>query len=332
MSGFSRISSVAVHLPQQRQTAAEMEETMRATQPHLLILDGLLERLYGLQERRVAPPGSMPSDLAAAAAEVALQRAGLSPSDVDLLVFASVSEDLEEPATAHVVAHKLGATAPVVDVKNACNGVLNAMQLADALIRTGAHTTVLIVSGEMPSRLMGLEVAGRSDLVFALPAYTGGDLGAALIMQASEQPGLLGMRFVANSAAWSTATMINPYFGADDRPRCPRIDSEALVRSFTGMALDGLRAMHELGYKIGDADLVCVHQPSVPLTVATCAGMGVTPEQVIPVFARHGNVGTGCLPLQLTEALEAGRLRRGDLVALFGLASGTSGGFALCQW
>jgi 3-oxoacyl-[acyl-carrier-protein] synthase-3 len=309
-----------------------MEEMMRAVNPRLLVLDGLLERLYGLEERRVAPPGSLPSDLAAAAGELALRQAGLSASDVDLLIFAGVSEDLEEPATAHVVAHKLAVRASVLDVKNACNGMLNAMQVADAMIRSGDHTTVLIVTGELPSRLTSLGVTNQRDLTFALPAYTGGDIGAALIMQASDQPGVLTMRFVSDSTAWSAATMINPYFGDDGRPRCPRIDSAALARPFAALAADGLQAFREAGYKIGDADLVCVHQASVPLTAATCEALGVTPEQVVPVFPRHGNVATGCLPLQLAEALDAGRLQRGDLVALVGLASGVSAGFALCQW
>ncbi|GAA2593046.1 MULTISPECIES: 3-oxoacyl-ACP synthase III family protein [Streptomyces] len=305
---------------------------MRATNPHLLIVDGVLERLYGLRERRVAPPGTLPSDLAAAAGESALAQAGVSPADVGLLIFAGVSEDLEEPATAHVVAHKLGVRAPVFDVKNACNGVLNALQIADALIRTGTHTTVLITTGELPSRLMRLPAADRSELAYAMPAYTGGDMGAALLVQASADPGLLATRFAADPAGWDAATMVNPYFGSDDRPRCPRIDSESLVRSCLGFAQDGVREMEDLGFKIGDADLVCVHQASVPFTRTLCAALGAEPDHVVPVFPRYGNVGTGCLPLQLVEARDAGRLNRGDLVALFGLASGTSCGLALCQW
>ncbi|MBZ6252430.1 hypothetical protein KVH27_29250 [Streptomyces olivaceus] len=305
---------------------------VRATNPHLLIVEGVLERLYGLEERRVAPKGTLPSDLAAAAGASALDQARLVPSDVDLLIFAGVSEDLEEPATAHVVAHKLAVKAPVFDVKNACNGVLNALQIADALIRTGTHTTVLVVTGELPSRLMRLPVADRSELAYAMPAYTGGDMGAALLVQASDTPGLIATRFAADSAGWDAATMVNPYFGSEDLPRCPRIDSESLVRSCLGFAQDGVREMAELGFKIGDADLVCVHQASMPFTRTLCAAVGAEPERVVPVFPRYGNVGTGSLPLQLVEAQNADRLHRGDLVALFGLASGTSCGLALCQW
>ncbi|MFD8901121.1 MULTISPECIES: 3-oxoacyl-ACP synthase III family protein [Streptomyces] len=311
---------------------AEVEEAVRETNPHLLVVDGVLERLYGLEERRVAPPGTLPSDLAAAAGESALVRAGVAPSEVELLIFAGVSEDLEEPATAHVVAHKIGVKAPAFDVKNACNGVLNALQIADALIRTGTHTTVLVVTGELPSRLMRLPVADRSALAHAMPAYTGGDMGAALVLRAGDAPGLIAMRFAADPAGWDAATMVNPYFGTADEPRCPRIDSESLVRSCLGFAQDGVREMAELGFKIGDANLVCVHQASVPFTRTLCEAVGAERDRVVPVFPRYGNVGTGSLPLQLVEAESTGRLHRGDLVALFGLASGTSCGLALCQW
>ncbi|WP_408997320.1 hypothetical protein [Streptomyces europaeiscabiei] len=194
--------------------------------------------------------------------------AALAPEAVDLLVFASASEDLEEPATAHVVADQLGVTAPVFDVKNACNGVLNAVEIADALIRAGRYRRVLIATGERGSALSRLPVRDRDELALRLPAFTLGDLGAALLLEASDRPGLLGIRSFANSAGWRAATVTNPYFSPGAPVTALRFDSQALAASFTGMEKEAMDALREWGREPGELDLVCVHQPSVPFTHA----------------------------------------------------------------
>jgi 3-oxoacyl-[acyl-carrier-protein] synthase-3 len=322
---------VAVHIPAERQSAEDIEARLRADNPHLRLMPGLLQQMYGFQERPLAPAGTWPSDLAAQAGQRALDGARLAVDDIDLLIYASVSEDMEEPATSHIVAHKLGVTSPVFDLKNACNGVLNAIQVADALIRTGQYQRVLVVTGELGSRVSRWDVPDRATVALSLPGLTAGDMGAALVMEASESPGVLGTHFVANSAGWQAATLVNPYFG-DGSPATLHIDSEALLSSFAGMETAGNDALHAMGYKVDDLAAVCVHQASVTFTEAFCGALGVPQDKVALTFPRYGNATTASLPLQLVELVDQQRLRKNDLVGLFGLASGASAGFALIQW
>lgn len=332
MKRYSTLRHVAVHAPPGRQTGREIENFLRARNPGVQLLPGLLKQMYGFEERRVAPAGTWPSDLAAAAAQRALDDAGLPPGAVDLLIFASTSGDVEEPATAHIVAQKLGVTAPVFDVKNACNGVLNAIEVANALIRTGQYARVLIVTGECGSGLSHLPVRDRGELALLLPALTLGDLGAALVMEASDGPGVLGTAFTANSVGWPTATVSNPYMEPSMGTLSVRFDSASLAASFAGMDSAVPQALHAMNHKIDDVDLFCVHQPSVAFTRSIREALGVPPEKIITTFPRYGNCATASLPLQLAEAAERGQLRRGDVVALFGLASGASAGLVLLQW
>lgn len=334
---YSTIRRVAVHVPADRQTGTEIEDEVRSRNPGVRLVPGILRQMYGFEERRVAPPGTWPSDLAAAAGRRALQQAGVAADAVDLLIFASASEDVEEPATAHVVAHKLGVTAPVFDVQNACNGVLNALEIADALIRAGRYARVLVTTGERGSRLSALPVRDRRELALMLPVLTLGDLGAALLVEASDRPGILAATFCANSSSWPAATVANPYFTqAADAPAAGtltvRFDSAALAAAFPGLEAAAFDLLHAAGRKTGDLDLVCVHQASVAFTRTILDTLGVSEDRAVPVFPAYGNTATAGLPLQLVEAAGRGRLRPGDLVALFGLASGASGGLVLLEW
>ncbi|MCZ1003279.1 hypothetical protein O1M63_43560 [Streptomyces mirabilis] len=152
MSTYSRITQVAVHLPTGRQTSQVIEDRLRRHSPGLRIPAGLLRRLYGLEERVVADDGDLPSDLASRAVNQALEQARMKPGDIDLLLFAAVSADVQEPANGHIVASKTGLACPVFDVSNACNSVLNALEVADALIRCGRYRRVLVACGEALSR------------------------------------------------------------------------------------------------------------------------------------------------------------------------------------
>lgn len=331
VSLYSRVRHVAVAVPEGRESGEEIEERLRARNPGLQVRSGLLRQMYGFEQRPVAPADVLPSDLAAEAGRRALDQAGLSASDVDLLIYAGIAEDMVEPAMSHIVAHKLGATAAVFDVQNACNGVLNAIQVADSLIRTGQYGRALVVAGDLGSRTSRWDVPSRRELALSLAGYTTGDMGAGVLMEADATPGVVGTYFTANSAGWSAATLVNPYW-ANGRDTVLRVDSDALFRSFAGMDTAAREALHSMGCKVDDLAVVCVHQASVPFTRAFCDTLGIPDDKLTLTFPRYGNVTTASLPLQLAEAVGKGRLRKNDLVALFGLASGASGGLVLIQW
>ncbi|MFD3701172.1 3-oxoacyl-ACP synthase III family protein [Streptomyces sp. NPDC058646] len=331
MSVYSQITQVAVHLPEGRQTSEAIEDRLRAHSPTLRIPPGLLRRTYGLQERVVADDGVLPSDLASHAATKALAQAGLEPGDVDLLLFASVSADVQEPANAHIVAAKTGLTCPVFDVSNACNSVLNALEVADALIRCGRYRRILITCGETLSRLSRWTMTSRAEMRTALASMTGGDMGAAVMVEVGPEPGILAGTFMANSSGWPAATLFNPHHAPHLLHQLD-IDSQLLLASFLGLDTRALQWLKEHDTDPCELSLVCVHQPSVPFVNTFSERLGVRPDSVVPTFPQTGNVAAATLPLQLALAAEQGRLHPGMRIALFGLASGASGGVMLIDW
>jgi len=326
-----------VDVPPNVETEAELVAAIRRAAPGVTVPPRTFTRMYGLHSRVVAPPSCYPSDLAASAAAKALDAAGWEAGELDLLLFAAVSEDVEEPATAHVVAEKIGARCPVFDLKNACNSVLNALQVADALIRTDPrYRRVLVACGETLSRHTRHTIRGREELLDALASYSVADLGTAVLLEASTTPGIIASRFSANSTAWRAATLPNVYvqqsMGHD-------VVGEGVVRSRdlmlgfdARMAGEAVELWKELDLSPADMALVCVHQPSVEFTGQVCAAVGLPADKVISTVPRYGNVGAATLPLQLHLAEQAGRLRRGDLVALMGVASGVSAGLMVLKW
>ncbi|MFI1286519.1 3-oxoacyl-ACP synthase III family protein [Streptomyces sp. NPDC020858] len=331
MSLYSRITQVAVHLPDGRQSARAIEDRLREHSPGVRVPAGLLSRLYGLEERIVAAEGDLPSDLASHAVGRVLEQAALAPGEIDLLLFAAVSADVEEPANAHIVAVQSGLSCPVFDVTNACNSVLNALEVADAFIRAGRYRRILIACGETLSRLSRWTLPNSTALRTGLASLTGGDMGAALLVEASADPGIVAHTFMANSAGWPAATLFNPHH-APERPHGLHIDSEQLLASFLGLDTRAAQWMKEQHADPNELALVGVHQPSVPFVRTFCERLGIHPDSVIPTFHRTGNMGAATLPLQLSLATDQGRLRPGMQVALFGMASGASGGVMLIEW
>ncbi|GGS21894.1 3-oxoacyl-ACP synthase [Streptomyces nojiriensis] len=330
MNPYSRITHAAVHLPARRQHVTEIERLLRRHSPALNLPAGLLQRTFGLHERAVADPGDLPSDLAARAAARLLRTARLVPADIDLLLFAAVSADVREPANAHIVAAKTGVTCQAFDIGDACNGVIDALQVADALIRTGRHRRVLITCGETLTRLSRWHLT-RDQLRTGLTSLTGADLGAALLVEASPVPGITGSVFLANSAGWPAATLYDPHH-APDHPQGLHVDSEALLGSFVDLDVQAAQWLKEQHVDVRELDLVCVHQPSVPFMDTFRTRMGIDTAQIVPTFPHTGNAAAATLPLQLAHAVGHNRLAPGDQVALFGLASGASGAVILLRW
>ncbi|MGN6502418.1 MAG: 3-oxoacyl-ACP synthase III family protein, partial [Pseudolysinimonas sp.] len=273
------------------------------------------------------------SDLAAAAAREALAE---SPGEIDLLLFASASQDLVEPATSHIVAAKLGIEAPVMDVKNACNSVVNAMQVADALIRTGQYRRVLIASGEAPTVAVRWDVDGHEQFLRSFPGYTMSDGGAALVLEACEggDAGIRSTRFLAVSRHWGIGTLPG---GGTMRPRDLDaeyfdMDGHGLQQAFLELGPEPvLGLLRDRGLTWDDFDLVAIHQVALPYLPPIFERLGVPDDRTVLTIADHGNLASVTLPLQLHLAQERGMVRPGSRVLLIGLAGGISLGLMAVQ-
>ncbi|UBU08684.1 3-oxoacyl-ACP synthase III family protein [Nonomuraea gerenzanensis] len=333
-SRYSRVAGAAVHLPDGGLTTPQLEDLLAERNPGISVPRGLIERHSGVRFRHVAPPGWMASDLAVAAARELLRQTGHTPPSIDLIIYAGVSGDAVEPATGHMVAAKLGADCPVFDVRDACNSVLRAIHLADALITGGHHRTVLVACGEVVTSSIQWRLESQADFEPAIPSYTVSDSGTALLLESSGTPGVLGGRFGANSAYYEASIMPFVHDGAGGlRAGRFTIDPVALAIGVQKLDLGVLRQpLAERGLGWEDVAVVCVHQPSLAALHWLCELIELPRDKAEVTIAEHGNLAAATLPMQLHLAERAGRLARGDLVALVGVASGLSSGTVLLRW
>ncbi|WP_240644188.1 3-oxoacyl-ACP synthase III family protein [Antribacter gilvus] len=378
----ARIAAVAVHLPVRTVDVREAERELHARNPGVAPRVPMVSRLTGVHTVHVLADDEQASDLAVGAARRLLAAEGLTPDDLDLLIFASASQDMVEPATCHIVAAKLGVRAPVMDVKNACNSVLNGIEVAEALIGTGRYGRVLVVSGEAPSRAVRWDVPDRATYALSAPGYTMSDAGAAVLVEAVPRAaggpgapglvppgatdldaelaalvgedlggedragnpqggaahapsGILASAFAAESQHWDVGMLPG---GGTVHPRDPErtyfeIDGSRLRDAFLALGPGTVHeALDRAGMTWDDVALVAVHQVAVAYLADVHRALGVPDDRTILTVADRGNVASATLPLQLVTALETGRLRRGDVVMLVGLAGGISIGAMVVRW
>lgn len=329
----ARIAGLGIYLPENSRTTAQTEKQLRSGNPTLKLATGLIGRMTGVQSVHIRPNGWQASDLAVAAAERALTE---SPGQIDLLIFASASQDLIEPATSHIVAAKLGLECPVMDISNACNSVINAMQVAEALIAAGQYRRVLIASGEQPSHGVRWQLRDHEQFIRSFPGYTMSDGGAAVILEATDDPatGILDSAFIAVSRHWQIGTLptggtMNPrsldhtYFDMDGR---------GLQEAFLELGPEPiLELLERNALSWDDFDLVAIHQVALPYLPPIFERLGVAEGKSVITIADHGNLASVTLPLQLALARESGMVGPGSLVLLIGLAGGISMGLMVVR-
>ncbi len=334
-AGLVAIRGAGYALPPERWSSAAVERRVRAENPGLRFAPGVLTLVSGVRERRYADAATNASDLAAAAGRRALDDAGRRPDEVDLLVFAAASQDLAEPATCHIVQELLSTHAAVFDVKNACNGFLNGVQIAEALVALGQHRVALVVTGEIPSRGIRWTAPDRAALVENLPAYTMGDAGGAVVLERSaDASGIIFRRFLAESRFWPLATVPG---GGTRHPRGDehtylRGDGAGLKAAFVALGPGLLHAaLAETGIAMDEIAAFLVHQVSLPYLRDFAAHTGIPPDRLVVTIDELGNMASASLPVAFVRARECGRIRPGDLVAWIGLGAGISAGVLLAR-
>ena len=324
----ARILSIASELPPRVRTSEDVEALVAERSPGLRFRRGVIENTTGIRTRRVAEEHVQCSDLATSAAQRALAEAGLAPRDVGLLIFASASQDLIEPATAHIVQDKLGTHCPVFDVKNACNSFLNGVQLAESLILSGAYDTVLVAAGEICSRAVKWTVRDAKEFRRHFPAYTMGDAGAACIVARSEdERGIFFRAFASRSEHWKLATVPA---GGSMHPRGEEFtylqgDGPRLRQVFANIGPGVFRQMlADAGVKHQDFSRIFVHQVSVSYHRELLESIGVAANRVESTVEEYGNLASASIPVSFALAKARGAIGAGDRVMWVGMASGIS--------
>jgi 3-oxoacyl-[acyl-carrier-protein] synthase-3 len=311
-------------LPARRLTSQQLQDAVCAGSG-LRLADGVLEKATGIRTRHFVADGEYASTLALGAARQALDHAALDPLEIDLLVYASATRDLCEPATAHVVQAELGSRAHALDLSNACNSFLNGIDTARAMILAGRSRRALVVTGETPSRAMRIAPADLGELREGFAGYTFGDAGAAVVVEPVSRGGILDVDTETASEHWTLGGI--PGGGS----RHPRGDEHTYFRGDGGE----LRAVFE---KIGAGILgrvarrtgldwsaytrVLVHQVTLPYLERFLEVTGAPADRLVVTVTELGNLASATLGVQLARI--HGDLRPGDRVLMIGLGGGVS--------
>jgi 3-oxoacyl-[acyl-carrier-protein] synthase-3 len=318
------ITAVASCLPEREVTSGDLQDRV-ADASGFRLPAGMFAQSTGIERRRIAADDEYASDLAIGAARTVLAAAELDALDVDLLLFASATRDMVEPATAHVVQAALGSRAHALDVTNACNSFLNGIDLARSMIIAGRARRALVVTGETPTRAMRHRLADLAQARDSFAGFTFGDGGAAVLVEPVATGGILDVDSETHSQHWA----VGGIFGGGSRH--PRGDEHTYF-SGDGHALRGVfekigagiidRVGHRTGLGWDDYAKVLVHQVTLPYLRRFAEVTGAPADKLEVTVPELGNLASATLGVQLARVFPD--LIAGDRVLLVGLGGGIS--------
>ncbi len=331
----SQIRSLGVYLPEHIVDNEELAAMIDAPRALKNNLPKLIERLTGIKTRHYAKEGTSPSELAVKAAWRALETANLSINDIDTLIFAATDFDILEPATANIVQAKMGISRiNAFDVKNACNSVLQALNIANSLIVTGAAHRILIVSGEVGSYVVNRKIASKEELRTKLGGLTLGDAGSAIVIEPSDgNLGFLDLNLMSLGEYWHLCHVPeqidwrhHPEGISRHRFYLDMPGLAELVRNYAIPYFNEYNYYRQQEFQEGSCydylALVIGHQISKRFIEEVCQAAKI--PKSITTAEYFGNTGSTAIPLALYTAIEQGLLNwgTGQEVMLFGAASG----------
>lgn len=289
----------------------------------------------GITERHWVEPGTPSSELAAQAASDLLRRRGIEASEIELIIFVTVTPDMLFPASACILQDKLGAKkAWGFDLSAACSGFLYGLTVGAQFIESGAHRKVMVVGADVMTSI--LDPTDRSTLVLF------GDGAGAVLLEPSEdeEVGVLDYFHEVDGSGGTSLCM--PGGGSLHPPSHETVDKRMHYVHQQGPAVFkfAVRKMEELSRTIlernhlSGKDLGCfiAHQANIRIIEAASEKLGLAPEKVIKNIHKYGNTTAGTIPLALGDALDSGRLKKGDLVLFAAVGAGFTAGTVLVRW
>lgn len=327
----SRIISTGRYTPEKVMTNEDMSKLVPTS-------DEWIRERTGIQQRHFVDREIGASDLGYEAAQIALARAQLKPSDIDFIVFATLSPDYMFPGSGCLLQQKLGIPGiGALDVRTQCTGFIYGLAVADAFIRTGQYRRVLVVGAEVHST--GLEYNERGRHI----AVLFGDGAGAAILEANEEGfGVLSTHLHADGRYAKELWTENPgsrriprlYDGILTDGSCyPQMNGREVfkhaVTKFPEVIMEALQANN---LTLEQVALVVPHQANLRITEAVTQRLGLPPEKVFSNIQRYGNTTAASIPIALDEAQEQGKIKPGDYVILASFGSGFTWASAALRW
>ena len=288
----------------------------------------------GIKQRRKAAPGEYTSQFAVRSGRQAIERAGLQPEDIDLLLCATVSPDQILPSTGCIIQAELGAhKAAAMDVVAACSGFLYGLTLADTMVRTGQSKYALVIGAEILTQYV--DYTDRNTCVLF-----GDGAGAAVLGAADGDRGILAARI--RSDGRYEEQLYSPGGGTRRPATADTLAAgdhffkmkgnelfKVAVRSMTDISRE---VLEEAGVSASDVKLFIPHQANQRITDGVASKLNVENERVYSNIAMHGNTSSASIPIALDECVEAGRINPGDLVLMASFGGGVTWGAVLLRW
>ena len=332
MSLFSRITGTGSYLPPRRLTNADLVAEL-ATLGVESSDEWILERT-GIKARHFAAAGVVSSDLAFEACKNALAAAGRQPQDIDLIIVATSTPDMVFPSTACILQHKLAqinedaagiAGAAAFDVQAVCTGFIYALTVADAMIRAGNATRALVVGSEIFSRL--LDFQDRTTCVLF------GDGAGAVVLEASETPGILSTDIHANGK--HVGILCVPGHVSNGNvlgDPLLKMDGQAVFKLAVGLLEGAARTvLDKAGLQDSDIDWLIPHQANIRIIQSTAKKLKLPMEKVVLTVHDHGNTSAASIPLALDKAVRSGQVKPGQTLMLEGVGGGFTWGAVLVK-
>ncbi|MDT8319190.1 MAG: beta-ketoacyl-ACP synthase III [Xanthomonadales bacterium] len=322
---YSRICGTGSQLPENTVTNADLEKIMDTN-------DQWIRERTGIRERRIVGPGETTVTLGEQACRKAIEAADIDPQEIDLFVMGTTTPDLIFPSSACLLQKKLGLPdCGAMDVNAACSGFIYALSIADKYIRCGDARKVLVCGSETLSQITNWSKRDTAVLF--------GDGAGALVLEASDEPGILSTHIHANG---DYADLLGTEVGVS--------------RGFDGLSQNGGKAeivmkgnevfkvaVRTLGRIVretleanqmdkSDLDWLIPHQANLRIITATARMLDMSMDQVVVTVDRHGNTSSASVPLALDEAVRDGRIKRGDTLLLEAFGGGFTWGSALITY
>jgi len=318
---YSKILGMGSYLPEKVLTNADLEKMVDTT-------DAWITDRTGIKKRHIAADDQSASDLGFEAAKKAIANSGIDASDIDMIVVGTATPDKMFPSVACYIGHALGiGGVPAFDITTACPGFVYGLSIADQFIKTGHRKNVLVVGTEVLSRLVNWD--DRSTCVIF------GDGAGAAVVTASEEPGILSTHIHADGGYGDLLYCNNGLrgqLGEFPEPQIVMRGNEVFkvaVKTLSQIVDETLAANN---MQKEDIDWLIPHQANIRIIQATAKKLGASMDKVVVAVDRHGNTSSASIPLAMCEAIEDGRIKRGDVCLLESFGGGFTWGSALIKY
>lgn len=323
---YARLTGIGSALPSLRVPNAYFESIVDTS-------DEWIADRTGIRERRFVGEGETTSSLAADAAGVALEGAGLEPAAIDLLIVATCTPDRPLPASAALVQARMGMVCPAFDLNAACAGFVYGLSVGGAQIAAGTADRVLVIGSETLSRVINM-TDRTTCVLFA-------DGAGAVVLEPGDEPGLMASNLALDG---THADLLTIYAGgtaepataegiAEHRTSIHMADGQTVFRlAVVAMAEACREILEKAGVDPADVDVVIAHQANARIITAVGKRLGIDPAKVVIDIADVGNTSAASIPIAMDRAWRAGRVGPGDLVLTTAFGAGLSWGANLLRW